>query len=332
MAEVSMGDTSGCPPTFSLFPPFIPTVIKQCLTASRYAIVKADTTNPPSTSPASTISFNTNEVTGDSTPRPSSSRSASTTRNAENSFGDDDLGNTNKDILALGVPENCEVGSGVLWNRVNPGFYLLREAGYEAQKPDGDSHLVRSLYLDSMAYFLSALPEDLNSEEIQTLLRKLPEKLKPAFTSSACFELSGNSPHSHAIPTGNYPAQRSYLHRLLAASIVYFCVLLQYLMPYIKDVLYHLYRYDRTHRVTERVTAATLYVVEKVGRGSVNLGTSVLNMYDGKPGSAVSGAAGWWIEGVAGGVYEGVAEGMVILGFEVGPVGGGKGASNGNGI
>ncbi|KAL4975606.1 hypothetical protein BDW66DRAFT_151722 [Aspergillus desertorum] len=327
-----MGDSSGCPPSFSLFPPFIPAAIKQCLTASRYAIVKAETTNPISASRATAISFNTDPVTGDSTPRPSSSGSASTARNSENLFNDEDVGNINRDVLAFGTPQNSEVGSGVLWNRVNPGLYLLRQAGYEAQKPDCDGHLVRSLYLDSMAYFLSALPEELNSEETQTLRRKLPEKLKPAFTPSAGFELSGSPSHPHTMPAGTYPTQRSYVHRLLAASIVYFCVLLHYLMPYIKDILYHVYRYERDHRVTERVTAATLYVVEIVGRGSVNLGTSFLNMYDGKPGSAVSEAAGWWVEGVAGGIYEGVGEGMAILGFEVGPAGGGKGANNANGI
>jgi hypothetical protein len=212
------------------------------------------------------------------------------------------------------------------------GLYLLRQAGYEAQKPTCESHHVRSLYIDSMAYFLSALPEDLSSEETLTVRRMLPEKLKPAFTPSAGLELSNSSPHPHAISAGTCPAQPSYLHRLLAASIIYFCILLQYIMPYIKDVLIHLYRYDRAHRVTERVTAATLYVVEKVGRGSVNLGTSVLNMYDGKPVSAVSGAAEWWIEGVAGGIYEGVGEGMAILGIGVGPVGGGKGARTGAGI
>lgn len=293
MAEVSMGDTSGCPPTFSLFPPFIPTVIKQCLTASRYAIVKTATTNSPSASRASTISFSTNSGTGDNTPRPSSSGSASTARNIEDLFSDEDLGNINRDVLALGAPGSCEVGSGVQWNRVDVGLYLLRQAGYEAQNPIRESHHVRSLYIDSMAYFLSALPEDLSSEETLTVRRMLPEKLKPAFTPSAGLELSESTPHSHVLPANTYPAQRSYLHRLLAASIIYFCMLLQYIMPYIKDVLIHLYRYDRAHRVTERVTAATLYVVEKVGRGSVNLGASFLNMYDGKPGSAVSGAAEW---------------------------------------
>ena len=216
--------------------------------------------------------------------------------------------------------------------RTYTGLYLLRQAGYEAQNPIRESHHVRSLYIDSMAYFLSALPEDLSSEETLTVRRMLPEKLKPAFTPSAGLELSESTPHSHVLPANTYPAQRSYLHRLLAASIIYFCMLLQYIMPYIKDVLIHLYRYDRAHRVTERVTAATLYVVEKVGRGSVNLGASFLNMYDGKPGSAVSGAAEWWIEGVAGGIYEGVGEGMAILGIGLGPVGGGKGVRNGVGI
>ncbi|KAL4818599.1 hypothetical protein BDW67DRAFT_156928 [Aspergillus spinulosporus] len=332
MAEVSMGDTSRCPPTFSLFPPFIPTVIKQCLTASRYAIVKTEATNPSSASRASTISLSASPVTGDSTPRPSSSGSASTARNIEDSFSDEDLGNIDRGVLALGAPGSCEASSGVQWNRVDVGLYLLRQAGYEAQKPTCESHHVRSLYIDSMAYFLSALPEDLSSEETLTVRRMLPEKLKPAFTPSAGLELSDSSQHPHAIPAGAYPPRRSYLHRLLAASIIYFCILLQYLMPYIKDVLIHLYRYDRAHRVTERVTAATLCVIEKVGRGSVNLGTSVLNMCDGKPGSVVSGAAEWWIEGVAGGIYEGVGEGMAILGIGVGPVGGGKGAKDSTGI
>lgn len=86
--------------------------------------------------------------------------------------------------------------------------------------------------------------------------------------------------------------------------------------------MYHLYRYDRAHMVTERVTAMALYFAERIGRSGVNLGSVVLNMYDGRPGSVVSGAAGWWLEGVAGGIYEGVGEGMAILGVD--PFGGVK--------
>lgn len=156
-----------------------------------------------------------------------------------------------------------------------------------------------------MAYLLSALPEDLTSEEAETLRDSLPEKLKPSL-------IPVSSSHPDSPP---YPAQRSYIHRSLATGIVYFCLLLQFLMPYIKEVMFHMYEYDRTHRVRERVTSLTLYVAEMVGRGGVNLGSTVLDMYDGKPGDVVSGTASWWLEGVAGGIYEGVGEGMVILGF-----------------
>lgn len=157
-----------------------------------------------------------------------------------------------------------------------------------------------------MEYLLSALPEDLSSEEAATLRGSLPEKLKSSLTPLS-------SSHTDPPP---YPAQRSYIHRSLATGIIYFCLLLQFLMPYIKEVIFHMYQYDRTHRVRERVTSLTLYVAEMVGRGGVNLGSTVLNMYDGKPGDAVSGTASWWLEGVAGGIYEGVGEGMVILGFD----------------
>ncbi|KAL4780530.1 hypothetical protein BJX76DRAFT_45600 [Aspergillus varians] len=303
-----MGDTSRCPPTYSLFPPFIPTVIKRRLASrtSRYAMIRTETSDPPS----QTMPFSTGASTGASTPRPSSSGSTSTARNCEECFGcvsgsQDEYIGSNRDVLAIGVPANQEVDSGLRWNRVNPALNLLRHAGYEAQQPQCESRLVRSLYLNSIAYLLSALPEDLTSDEAATLRSSLPEKLKSSVTSV--------SP-AHPNPATR-PTQRSYLHRLLAAGIIYFCLLLQYIMPYVRDVMFHLYQYDQAHRVRERVVALALYVAERVGRGGVNLGSTFLNMYDGKPGDSVSGAAGWWLEGLAGGVYEGVEEGMVILGF-----------------
>lgn len=257
-------------------------------------------TETSSALPSRTMPFST----GDSTPRPSSPGSTSTGRNSDDSFGSEDTG-INRDVLAIGVPVNHEVGSGLRWNRVNPALNLLRHAGYEAQQPHCESRLVRSLYLNSMAYLLSALPEDLTSEEAATLRGSLPEKLKPSLAP-----LSSSYPDSPP-----YPAQRSYLHRSLAGGIIYFCLLLQFLMPYVREVMFQVYQYDRTHRVRERLTSLTLYIAEMVGRGGMNFGSTVLNMYDGKPDGAVSGTASWWLEGVAGGIYEGVGEGMVILGF-----------------
>ncbi|KAL4880242.1 hypothetical protein BJY04DRAFT_83165 [Aspergillus karnatakaensis] len=295
MAESIKSDASGCPPAFSIFPPFIPTMIKQRLASTRYASIRAEETN----SPPQTASY----ATGDSTPRPSSSGSGSTVRHSEDSSSSvsgEDIGN-NRDAVILGVPANQEMDSGLRWNRVNPALNLLRHAGYEAQQPQCESRLVRSLYLHAIAYLLSALPDDLTSEETATLRGSLPEKLKPSLTLS-------QQPNS-ALPA------RSYLHRLLASSIVYFCLLLQLIMPFMKQTMVRLYEYDRSHRITERFTIFTLSIAEKVSRGSVSFGSVILNMCDGKPGNAISDATSWWLEGIAGGIYEGVGEGMVILGF-----------------
>ncbi|KAL4873901.1 hypothetical protein BDV12DRAFT_159830 [Aspergillus spectabilis] len=291
VAESVIPDTSGYPPTFSIFPPFIPTVIKRRLAFSRYAIIRAET------SPSSPY------TTGDNTPHPSSPGSGSTARHSNDSFGSvsgEDIA-SNRDTLIMSVPANQEMDSGLRWNRVNPGLNLLRHAGYEAQQPQCESHLVRSLYLNAIVYLLSALPEDLTSEEAATLRGSLPEKLNPSvFISSQ--------------PNITHPA-RSHVHRLLASCIIYFCLLLQFAMPFVKQIMFHLYQYDRSHRITERVMVFTLNIAQKASRGSVNIGSTILNMYDGKPSNAVSDTAAWWLEGIAGGIYEGVGEGMVILGF-----------------
>ncbi|KAL4934446.1 uncharacterized protein BDV17DRAFT_286156 [Aspergillus undulatus] len=333
MAEIPTGSTPGPQnPTFSLLPQFIPAVIKRRLTrsSSRYALVRTEIgSSLPSRSMPSPFSSSTSTTTrlstGDSTPRPSSSGSASTGRTSDDSFAqDEDVATPREpDLLALpvGVGTNMEGESGVRWNRVNPAFHLLRDAGYEAQQPQSEPRLVRSLYLNSVTYLLSALPEDLSIDEAALLRKSLPETLKPDLTLLPSPGHHPTASPSTSIRTQCHPGpcpnatHRSYLHRLLASIIVYFCLLLQLIMPYIKDVMFQLYRYDRAHRVTERVTAFMLVLAEKVGRGGVGLGNTVLNLYDGKPGTAVSGAAAWWAEGLAGGIYEGLGEGLVILGF-----------------
>ncbi|KAL3447026.1 hypothetical protein BJX65DRAFT_101685 [Aspergillus insuetus] len=284
---ISHIDASG-PPTFSIIPPFIPAVIKRRLT-SRYAIIyprAAMSTNP-----------------GNNLPCPSSPGNKA--QSSEQSSGyasatyEEEFQET-KHSLGLRTAD-YEVNSGLRWNSVNSALSRLRLAGYEAQRPHCERSLVRSLYLEAVAYLLSGLPEDLTDEEASKIRNSVPEKVKPLTMP----------PQPSAFPA---PA-RSYLHRLLASSIVYFCLLLQFLMPFIKEIIYHFYQHERSLRLIERATSLTLYILEQVSRGGVNLGSTVLNMYDGKIGDTASSATSWWVEGVAGGIYEGLEEGMTILGF-----------------
>ncbi|KAL3467469.1 hypothetical protein BJX64DRAFT_143107 [Aspergillus heterothallicus] len=276
MAEtISRFDGSGWPPTFSIIPPFIPAVIKRRLSSSRYAIIRTEVSMPSRTTTASVR----NKL-----PRSPSTEGAARypeqfLENASTAYEEtvEEAGSSLEMRTA-----DFEIQSGLRWNCVNPALSRLRLAGYEAQRPHCERSLVRSLYLEAVAYLLSGLPEDLTDEEAAKI---------------------------------RVPA-RSYVHRLLALSIVYFCLLLQFLMPFIKEVTYHLYQHERSLRLRERATALSLYIVERVSRGSVNFGSTLLSFYDGKMGDTASSATSWWVEGVAGGIYEGLEEGMAILGFK----------------
>ncbi|KAE8353362.1 hypothetical protein BDV28DRAFT_133332 [Aspergillus coremiiformis] len=202
-----------------------------------------------------------------------------------------------------------EEESGLRWNRVVPALNLLRIAGFEAQQPQCDDRLVRSLYINALSYLLEALPVDLTFEETARIRQSLPGRVTTSLTvpPTAGFV-------NHPVNT-RYPAERSFLHRLLAFSIVHFFLLLQFLIPYLKIVVHRIYHFERSHRFTERIVSATLDAADGLGKRSVSLGSAMLSLHDGKVGLVMSSLATWWVEGIAGGLYEGIGEGMTILGF-----------------
>lgn len=188
-------------------------------------------------------------------------------------------------------------------------FNLLRSAGFEAQQPNSDSRLVRTLYINGLLYLLEALPEDLTSDEIRCIQNRLPEPVKSTLPEADSRSQAGK-------PAGRFSGQDqpSYLHRILATVIIYGFLLAQLLIPYVKRFLQNVYRYERHHRITERLIAAALETADSLGKGGASFGSALVSLSEGKVGAAVSSITAWWIEGIAGGVYEGVAEGMVILG------------------
>ncbi|KAF7134003.1 hypothetical protein CNMCM5793_005583 [Aspergillus hiratsukae] len=235
-----------------------------------------------------------------------------------------------------------EVESGLRWNRVVPGMHfnlnllaytrrkyanmdkalnLLRNAGYEAQQAACDGRFVRSLYINALGYLLDALPADLTDEESMTIHHNLPARIKATLATPASAQPGAGAGAGDAVTMVNqgagtrYPTERSYLHRLLASSIVQFFLIVQFLLPYAKILLHQVYRYERSHRITERLVTATLDAADSLGKGSVSLGSTVLRLNEGKVGTAFTNLAAWWVEGVAGGIYEGVGEGMMILGL-----------------
>lgn len=179
--------------------------------------------------------------------------------------------------------------------------------------------------MNSLVYLLDGLPPDLSPQETYIIQDKLPANVKsaispplppPPSSSSSIPVLTDGavSGQAHAANFNPRDPGRSYLHRVLATGIVQFFLLLQFLLPYAKTLLQQVYQYERSHRVAERVVAATVDAVDSMGKGGVNLGSAILGMNDGRVGMAVADLAGWWVEGIAGGIYEGVGEGMVVMG------------------
>ena len=157
----------------------------------------------------------------------------------------------------------------------------------------------------------------MTDDEIKTILQSLPEKVKkalptPVETGIPATRLQGSSAGDRYPPS---PPERSYLHRLLASSIINFFLIVQFFMPHVKVLMRLMYQYERSHRITERAITAAMDAADSLGRGSVNLGSALLNSHEGRVGAAVSSLAAWWMEGIAGGIYEGLGEGMIIMGL-----------------
>jgi len=90
--------------------------------------------------------------------------------------------------------------------------------------------------------------------------------------------------------------------------------MVNYVTPYIKLFLRTAYKYDREHHISEKVFSGSIQTVDTLSKRSIEVGTMIAQIGDGRVGQIFNDVAAWTVEGVAGGIYEGVGEGMVILG------------------
>jgi len=144
----------------------------------------------------------------------------------------------------------------------------------------------------------------MTADEQSSLRSALPDEIaEPTYVQSTT--------HKSNSPTG---AEPSLLHRILASSIVQLFILFQFFLPYIKLVLNATYRYEREHKISEKVFSQGIETIDIVGKRGVGLAGVVFSMGDGKVGQLLTNTASWVVEGVTGGIHEGVGEGMAIIG------------------
>ncbi|PLB48914.1 hypothetical protein P170DRAFT_464496 [Aspergillus steynii IBT 23096] len=253
------------------------------------------------------------------TPRPTTSSSTCTGQEPDlfaECMMDNNDAFISEEIVDRGIAHPAkskyEAISGLRWNRVVPALGFLQNACYEAQQPTCDGRLVRSMYINALGYLLDAIPKDITSEESAKIRLNLPVKIRASMPATAdlapCATCGSNQ------RTNTRQIHRSYLHRLLAASILQLFIILHFLMPYIKIMIRKIYQFERSHHITERTIAATASAADSLTKNGLHLGFDILSMRDGQAGITVSNLLTWWVEGIAGGICEGVGEGMTILG------------------
>lgn len=203
-----------------------------------------------------------------------------------------------------------ETQSGVGWEFVAPALQLLHLAASQSSQLslnpghgnsedtstalDPAAAVVRHLYIDALKYLLRGLPTDLDEPEVASLRSSLSPTLTPPAPPAT------HAPNSAA----QAPLQKpSLLHRALARTIVLVFTLtytvLAVVLPYLRVLFANLWRYEREHRVCQRVLEEGTRLWIGLGKGAVGLA------WECGGGDVVE----WVVEGVQGGVREGVEGG-----------------------
>jgi hypothetical protein len=171
--------------------------------------------------------------------------------------------------------------------------------------------LTRQLYIHGLTYLLRGLPSDLSPDETLSLQAAIPEDLV----------LIQNEPCTHEVvpfiqePTTAQvgPQNSSLLQRITAILVVQTFILIQFLLPYIKMFIGHAYRFEREHKVTQRLVNNGIMTADSLRRTSLQLSRTICQMNDGKVGKSLNDLALWWVGGLTGGLQQGIREGVIMM-------------------
>lgn len=210
-----------------------------------------------------------------------------------------------------------ESRTGINWKYANQGFSLFSQAHAEShalpQKDDETTTIfTRQLYIHSLTYLLRGLPSDLTAQEMLGLQAAIPESLIPVRNEPCTHTMMSLAPEGVKSDIGS--EEPSLLHRVTAILVFHSFVLMQFLLPYIKLFIGHAYRFEREHRITQRLVSTGIMTADSLRRTSLHFSRTVCQMNDGKVGKALNDVALWWIEGLTGGLQQGIKEGVLMLG------------------
>ncbi|KAK8090574.1 hypothetical protein PG994_000079 [Apiospora phragmitis] len=168
-----------------------------------------------------------------------------------------------------------------------------------------DPTFERRSYIDGVAYYLRACPDNLNDLETDILLRSAPWLAERP-------QLRG----------GSQSGGSTFLHRTVRQAVALAMVALHSVWCALLMMGRVGVRYERQYNLSSQFVSHGYWFANNVGKHSVHLSARLQKAGDGKVGQIVSGLAAWTMESFTGGIQDGYGDGIVRIRGQAGAEGG----------
>ena len=144
----------------------------------------------------------------------------------------------------------------------------------------------RTLQIDAVRYMNMSLPGDLKPTEIAAIRASLPEDIV-------------------SDPLLRRKNRPTMLRRTVAQAVALFMALVIFFIPLLSSVLNRAMKYERQHRMTERVFVRTQTTVRGLADYRVQAQFTLIRILDSPIGRGVVNSGAYIVEGIAGGLVDG---------------------------
>jgi hypothetical protein len=164
--------------------------------------------------------------------------------------------------------------------------------------------IIRSQYVHGITLLLRSLPNTLTPAEKLNLFAAVPQSVFEMQTNQRTHALT---PATHANTTMQDASRDTLLWRITAWLVFRLFLMIQFMLPIIREFLGHAAQFEHEHQITRRLFSTSLTLGSAVSR---NLGQIVCQVNDGAVGEALSKATVYCAEGIGGGIQQGIAEAL----------------------
>ena len=145
----------------------------------------------------------------------------------------------------------------------------------------------RTMQIDAVRYMHMSLPSDLTPIEASAIRASLPPEI-----------LSDHIPaYNRAKPT--------VLRRVVAQTVALLLALVIFFVPLLTSTLNATLKYEREHRMTERLLVRAQHSVSNLGAYRAQVQLALLHFLDSPAGRRVIKSGSYVVEGIAGGIADG---------------------------